>query len=125
MPLLETVPTVELPPVTPLTFQVTDLFVAFVTVALKVCVRLVRTLALVGEIVTFTAGSAVTVTLFVFDVAPPGLTTLTANVPAVDAVPLAVNEVALPVAVSVWLPNFTVAPLWKPLPMIVSMKGPV
>ena len=51
-----TVPVVALPPVTPLTFHVTAVFEVFVTVAVNCLVRPMRTLALVGEIVTVTGG---------------------------------------------------------------------
>jgi hypothetical protein len=44
--------------VIPLTFQVTVVFEVFVTVAAKALVRLIRTVALVGEIVTLTGCEA-------------------------------------------------------------------
>jgi hypothetical protein len=60
------VPKVEFPPVIPLTCQVTDVLVVFFTVAVKALVRLIRTDALVGEIVTLTGCEAgVTVTIAV------------------------------------------------------------
>jgi hypothetical protein len=60
------VPKVELPPAIPLTFQVTDVLVVFWTVAVNARVRLMRTDALVGEIVTLTGCEAgVTVTIAV------------------------------------------------------------
>jgi len=65
VPRLLMVPTVEFPPVTPFTFQLTDVFVAFCTVAVKARVRLTRTVALVGEIVTLTGTPGVTVTVAV------------------------------------------------------------
>jgi len=58
------IPTVELPPVIPFTFQVTLVFDVFWTVAVKVLVRFVRTDALVGEMATVTAaGGGVIVTV--------------------------------------------------------------
>jgi hypothetical protein len=54
VPRLLIVPTVEVPPVTPLTFQMTEVFAAFCTVAVKARVRPTRTVALVGEMVTLT-----------------------------------------------------------------------
>ena len=57
------VPTVELPPVMPFTFQVTAVLEVLVTVAVNWRVLPTRTLALVGEIVTLTGGGGlVTVT---------------------------------------------------------------
>jgi hypothetical protein len=47
---VDTVPTVELPPAIPFTFQVTPLFVVFCTVAVNCTVRRIRTVAEVGEI---------------------------------------------------------------------------
>jgi hypothetical protein len=55
-PLVLMVPNVEPPPVTPFTFQVTDLFVVLVTVAVNCFVVFTRTLALVGEMLTPTGG---------------------------------------------------------------------
>ena len=56
-------PSVELPPVIPLTFHVTVLLDVFCTVAVKLWVLLIRTMALVGEMVTLTAAAGgVTVT---------------------------------------------------------------
>jgi hypothetical protein len=50
------VPTVELPPVTPFTFHVTDELLAFFTVAVNCNVVVMRTFADVGEMVTLTVG---------------------------------------------------------------------
>ena len=56
-PAAVTVPTVELPPTTPLTFQVTPVFGVFVTVAVKVCMPTsVGMVTVVGETVTLTGG---------------------------------------------------------------------
>jgi hypothetical protein len=56
------VPTVELPPTMPFTFQMTDVFAVFVTVAVNCLVRFTRTVALVGAIVMVTADSSRIVT---------------------------------------------------------------
>jgi len=56
------VPTVELPPETPFTLQVTAVFEEFVTVAVNCLVRLRRMLALVGEMLTLIAGGFTSVT---------------------------------------------------------------
>lgn len=61
---------VELPPVTPLTFQVTAVFEVFETVAVNCRVRLTRTDAEVGEIETDTGGG--------------GFTTVTAALPIAE-----------------------------------------
>jgi hypothetical protein len=50
------VPTVEFPPVTPFTLHVTDMLVALVTVAVKVCVAPSKTFCVVGATVTVTGG---------------------------------------------------------------------
>ena len=50
------VPNVEVPPVTPFTFHVTDVFDVLVTVAVNCFVVLTRTLALVGEMLMPTGG---------------------------------------------------------------------
>jgi len=73
-PLLLTVPTVELPLVTPFTFQTTVLFEVFETVAVNCFVLLMRTVALVGEMLTLTGGG--------------GLTTVTAALPIADGTAL-------------------------------------
>src|SRR5438105_15594650 len=56
------VPTLELPPVIPFTFQVTAEFVEFCTGAVNCWERPTRTVALAGETVTFTGAAGVTVT---------------------------------------------------------------
>jgi hypothetical protein len=56
------VPSVALPPVTPFTFQMTDLFDVFWTVAVNCTERLIRTDAVVGEIAIVTAAGATTLT---------------------------------------------------------------
>ncbi len=55
-PLVLMVPIVEFPPVTPFTFQVTEVFVVLVTVAVNCFVVFTRTLALVGEMLMATGG---------------------------------------------------------------------
>jgi hypothetical protein len=60
-PLVETVPTVALPPTSPLTLQLTAVFAVPLTVAVNCCVWETTTDALVGESVTDTAGVMVTV----------------------------------------------------------------
>ena len=57
-PLELTVPAVELPPFTPSTDHVTDVFELFVTVAVNCCVPPVAIVALVGLIVTVVLGVA-------------------------------------------------------------------
>jgi len=57
------VPEVEVPPVIPSTCQITAVLDVFWTVAVNVRVRLRRTEALVGEMVTLTGAGFVTVTL--------------------------------------------------------------
>lgn len=74
-----TVPTVELPPVTPFTCQVTAVFVALLTVAVNCCVFPVCTLAVGGAMLTLTA--AVTV------------------IPALDVLVVSAIEVAFRVTV--------------------------
>jgi hypothetical protein len=64
------VPFVELPPVMPLTFQVTVVFEVLETVAVNCFVRLTRTVALVGEMLMLTGGG--------------GLVTLTAALPTAE-----------------------------------------
>ena len=56
------VPTVPLPPTSPLTFHVTAVFALFCTAAVNCFVRLMRTVALAGEMVTLTGGGATTFT---------------------------------------------------------------
>ena len=53
---MEIVPPVEFPPTIPFTFQVTERFVAFVTVAMNSCVAPSVTDALVGDTLTPIAG---------------------------------------------------------------------
>lgn len=60
MPLVEMVPTVELPPATPFTVQFTAVLLVFETVALNCCVLPVLIETLVGLTVTETAGAAAT-----------------------------------------------------------------
>jgi len=57
---VDTVPTVALPPAIPFTLQVTAVFVVFVTVAVNCCVAPVATEALVGLTLTATGGMTVT-----------------------------------------------------------------
>ena len=59
-PVDEIIPTVELPPATSLTNQLTAIFEDPVTVAMKVCVMPVCTLALAGVIDTATGAAMVT-----------------------------------------------------------------
>jgi hypothetical protein len=62
----ETVPTVESPPATPFTHQVTPVFVVFVTLAVNCCVPDVGTDALVGEMDTETGTTIVAVAEAIF-----------------------------------------------------------
>src|SRR5437762_8079343 len=61
-PELDIVPTVALPPVTPLTCQVTAVLLVFCTVAVNCCVPPAPTVADTGEIVTRTTAAGVMVT---------------------------------------------------------------
>src|SRR5436190_1971488 len=61
-PELDIVPTVALPPVTPLTCQVTAVLLVFCTVAVNCCVPPAPTVADTGEIVTRTTAVGVMVT---------------------------------------------------------------
>src|SRR6266513_2927619 len=61
-PELDIVPTVALPPVTPLTCQVTAVLLVFSTVAVNCCVPPAPTVADTGEIVTRTTAAGVMVT---------------------------------------------------------------
>src|SRR6266480_2777062 len=61
-PELDIVPTVALPPVTPLTCQVTAVLLVFCTVAVNCCVPPAPTVAATGEIVTLTTAVGVMVT---------------------------------------------------------------
>jgi hypothetical protein len=70
-PPLVMVPTVELPPVVPLTFHVNAVLDVPCTVAVKVRVLFMRTVALVGEMLTLTCcDTGVTVTLAVPEAVP-------------------------------------------------------
>ena len=90
------VPTVEFPPWTPLTSQLTAVLVAFFTVAVNCCFAVTATDALVGDIVIVTAGALVTPSLTVSLVVPPSplFTTCTGRLVPTCA------EVAVPVALS-------------------------
>jgi len=57
-PAEEIIPTIELPPFTPLTLQVTTIFAVFVTAAVKVCMAPVSTVAVAGVTVTATGMAA-------------------------------------------------------------------
>jgi hypothetical protein len=70
-PEVEIVPTVEFPLTTPLTLQVTPVLVAFLTVAVNVCVALTATDALPGATDTVTAGADVMLKLTAPLVVPP------------------------------------------------------
>src|SRR6266478_2696169 len=61
-PALDIVPTVALPPVTPLTCQVTAVLPVFCTVAVNCCVPPAPTVADTGEIVTLTTAGVRVVT---------------------------------------------------------------
>jgi len=105
------------------TCQVTAVFVVLRTVAVKRVVLLRRTVAEEGDTVTVTA--PFTVMLNAAEVCPSGFATVIATVPAALAEPLAVNCAAeTNVVESDELPNFTTAPLWKPLPFTVRVKLP-
>ena len=56
LPVESMVPTVEFPPATPLTVQLTAVFVLFATVAVRLSVSPMRTFAVPGATVTLVAG---------------------------------------------------------------------
>lgn len=58
-PLVDTVPSVAVPPTTPLTLHVTDVFVVPLTAAVNCCVWETCTEAVVGESATETIGTTV------------------------------------------------------------------
>src|SRR5947207_5347336 len=60
-PELDIVPTVALPPITPLTCQVTAVLLVFCTVAVNCCVPPTPTVADTGEIVTRTTAAGLVV----------------------------------------------------------------
>ena len=93
-PLGVMVPTVELPPMMPLTFHVTAWFDEFCTVAVNCRVWRTLTVALEGDTVTVTGGFT-TATLTAFETPPSGLVTVTGMPGLVeDAVPVAVSLAA-------------------------------
>jgi hypothetical protein len=128
------VPTVPLPPVTPLTDQLTPVLVLPVTAAPKACVAPGASVTLVGDTVTAMGGGGVvvvvtptmTVSLTVAPT-PVWLTTSGSRVPACRAVvvPVAVIEVLeLRVLVSVTAPRRTTTPGLKFEPFSRSVKAP-
>src|SRR5689334_15322896 len=119
------VPTVELPPTMPLTFQVTAGLLALLTVAVNCRDWPTRRLALVGEMLTVT-GLAVTATLTAFEVPLVFVTVTGTPLLVVLVLPVAVSMVdELTVVVSDVVPNLTTEPLTKPVPLTVSVKLPV
>ena len=62
-PVVEIVPTVAFPPITPFTCQVTAVLLVFVTVAVNCCVRLMATLTDFGATVTLIPGATNIVTV--------------------------------------------------------------
>jgi hypothetical protein len=120
------VPTVALPPVMPLTFQITEWFELFWTVAVNCLVRLMRTLAVVGEIVMVIAGAAVTLTYAVLDSSPSGVWTTTGtDGVAAGALPVAVNRAAETKVVARGVPsNQTSEPAENPTPSTVRVNAP-
>ena len=115
-----------MPPVTPFTFQITDVFELFCTVAVNCFVRFTRTVAVVGEIVMLTAAGALTSTKKVFEVSPSVVVTTTGtDVRALGALPVAVNRVDDAKLVARALPsNHTTDPVTNPTPFTVSVKLP-
>lgn len=120
------VPTVELPPVIPFTFQLTAVFVVFCTVAVNWRVLLTRTVAEAGEIAIVTTG-ATTFTKTLLDVSPSDVFTTTGTDDfAAGAFPLAVTRVDDTTVVGSGAPsNHTTGPDVNPAPSTVRVKLPV
>ena len=121
------VPTTELPPLTPFTFQITALFALFCTVAVNWCVRLTRTLADEGDSVTLTGcGGATIATKTAVDTSPSEvLTTIGTDGFGAGALPIAVSfNDETNVVASATPSNETLEPAVNPAPLIVSVKLP-
>jgi hypothetical protein len=124
------VPTVEFPPATPFTVQVTAVFAAFFTVAVNCLVVVTGTPALEGATVTVTPGAAVTLKFTGSLLVPPRpvlVTTMGTLVPtwAAVAVPLAFRPVDETKVVVIGVPpkdTTELAPKFAPLSDMV--KGP-
>src|SRR6266853_794790 len=107
-PALDIVPTVALPPVTPLTCQVTTVLPVFCTVAVNCCVPPAPTVADTGEIVTLTTAGGVTVTWAEADfVASAWDTAVTVTVAGFGTTAGAVYRPALDIVPTVGLPPVT------------------
>src|SRR5882757_4772451 len=107
-PALDIVPTVGLPPVTPLTCQVTAVLLVFCTVAANCCVPPAPTVADTGEIVTLTTAGGVTVTWAEADfVASAWDTAVTVTVAGFGTTAGAVYRPALDIVPTVGLPPVT------------------
>jgi len=118
-------PTALLPPVTPFTFQITDVFGVPVTVAVNWRFCPMGTVALAGEMAMPTAAGAVTVTDTLFDTVPSLIVATTGTDPGDDAVPVAVSRIDdTKVVGSAVPPKDTTAPDVNPAPLTVSVNGP-
>ena len=119
-------PAAELPPVTPFTFQITDVFELFWTVAVNCFVVLTFTVAVVGEMEIATGAGATTFTENVLETSPSGVLTTTGTDDfAAGAFPVARNCVADRNVVASALPsNETVELAMNPTPFTVSVKAP-
>ena len=115
-----------LPPVMPLTFQVTAAFAVFWTVAVNCWFCFVRTLADAGETLTVTAAAATTATDTVFETSPSVVDTVTGtDVFAAGALPVAVTRVDETTVVGSAAPSKeTTDPAVNPAPLTVSVKLP-
>jgi hypothetical protein len=126
-PVLPIVPTVALPPTTPLTDHVAPWFVLPVTLSVNCCVCPTVIVSAAG----FTATITSTASVSALEVPPPGagVVTTTVRFPAFAncaAGTTAVNAVALPyVVASAVLPNSTTACALKPVPVTVSVVFPL
>jgi hypothetical protein len=110
----------------PFTFQITDVFELFCTVAENCRLRLIRTVADVGEI-EMPTGADTTSTYKVFDVSPSGVLTTTGSANrGAAALPVAVTRMdETNVVASATPSNDTTDPVVKPTPLTVSVKSPV
>src|SRR2546423_886466 len=107
-PELDIVPTVELPPVTPLTCQVTAVLLVFCTVAVNCCVPPAPTVADTGEIVTLTTAVGVMVTCAEADFVGSACdTAVTATVAGFGTTAGAVYRPELDIVPTVALPPLT------------------
>ena len=121
------VPSDPLPPLTPFTFQITDVFPLFWTVAVNCCVVLTLTVAVVGEMEIAIGAGATTFTENVLETSPSGVLTTTGTDDfAAGAFPDARNCVADKTVVgsSAAPSNEIIDPAVNPTPFTVNVKFP-